>query len=155
MGDRIENVGKPPCFNGFQVTLNMLKATFWIPAEPTWDSKVCAAPRSKGHFAEAVRCRPVSIRKPPGTGQRRVVLDFRPAGERRSLLCSFFLEGFLLWFSGDRRGEAPAGLQEGSQPPIHPIHPRIPPTSLSIGPISQARPRIGKPNLFVAIRRDD
>src|ERR1019366_603218 len=67
MGDRIENVGKPPCFNGFQVTLNMLKATFWIPAEPLWDSKVCAAPRSKGHFAVAVRCRPVSIRKPPGT----------------------------------------------------------------------------------------
>src|ERR1017187_57898 len=85
-GRRIENVGKPPCFNGFQVTLNMLKATFGIPAEPTWDSNVCAAPRSKGHFAVAVRCRPVSIRKPPGTGQRRVVLDFRPAGGRRSLL---------------------------------------------------------------------
>ncbi len=29
----------------------MLKAAFWSPAEPTWDFKVCAAPRSNGHFA--------------------------------------------------------------------------------------------------------
>ena len=51
MGNRIENVGKPRCFNGFQVALNMLKAAFWSPVEPTWDFKVRAATRSKGHFA--------------------------------------------------------------------------------------------------------
>ena len=51
MGNRIENVGKPRCFNGFQVALNMLKVAFWSPAEPTWDFKVRAATRSKGHFA--------------------------------------------------------------------------------------------------------
>src|ERR1035437_10236298 len=51
MGNRIGDVGKPHCFNGFQVAINMLKAAFWSPAEPTWDFKVCAAPRSNAHFA--------------------------------------------------------------------------------------------------------
>src|ERR1017187_6128975 len=113
MGDRIENVGKPPCFNGFQVTLNMLKATFWIPAEPTWDSKVCAAPRSKGHFAVAVRCRPVSIRKPPGTGQRRVVLEF-PTSGRAQIASLFFLlrRVFALVFRGSQ-GRSPRRFAGG------------------------------------------
>jgi hypothetical protein len=51
MGNRIGNVDKPRCFNGFQAALNMLRGAFWSPAEPTWDFKLCAAPRSKGHFA--------------------------------------------------------------------------------------------------------
>jgi hypothetical protein len=86
MGNRIENVGKPRCFNGFQVALNMLKAAFWSPAEPTWDFEVCAAPRSNGHFAGGgwlpTDVPSVITWNRPTTRPAR----FRPAGGRRTLL---------------------------------------------------------------------
>ena len=33
-------IGKPRCFNGLQVALNMLRPAFWSPAEPAWDFEV-------------------------------------------------------------------------------------------------------------------
>ena len=89
-GRRSNRIGKSHCFNGFQVALNMLKATSWSPAEPAWDFKVCAAPRSNGHFAgggwlptgvpSVITC------NRPTTRPAR----FRPAGGRRRVYCHRF-----------------------------------------------------------------
>ena len=38
-GRHRDRIGKPHCFNGFQVALNMLKPAFWSPAEPAGISK--------------------------------------------------------------------------------------------------------------------
>ncbi len=37
-------VGKPLCFNGFQVALNLWKPAFWSPAGPAWDFEVTPWP---------------------------------------------------------------------------------------------------------------
>src|ERR1039457_7381378 len=96
MGDRIGNVAKPHCFNGFQVALNMLKAAFWSPAEPPWDSKVCAAPRLKGHFAGGgwlpTGVPSVITWNRPTTGPA----PFPTSGRAQNASCSFFFERFFV-----------------------------------------------------------
>ena len=128
MGNRIGNVDKPRCFNGFQVALNMLKAAFWSPAEPTWDFKVCAASRSEGHFAGGGWL---------PTGVPAVIIWNRPtarlarfptSGRAENASCSFFLEKFFVLVFRGSQGRSSSRVQEGLSI-LPPIHPRIPPMS--------------------------
>ena len=113
--NRMGDAGKPHCCNGFQVALNMSKAAFWSPAEPTWDFKVCAAPRSSGHFAGGgwlmIGVPSVITWNRPTPRPARL----RPAGGRRTLLVPSSWKGFLFWLSegrrGEAQGEAPAGCR--------------------------------------------
>src|ERR1035437_10202056 len=109
MGNRIGDVGKPHCFNGFQVALNMLKAAFWSPAEPTWDFKVCAAPRPNGHFAGGgwlpTGVPSVITWNRPTTRPAR----FRPAGGRRTLLFFLLRKVFCLGFQRVAGAKPPPG----------------------------------------------
>ncbi len=43
-GRHNNRVGKPLCFNGFQVALNLWKPAFWSPAGPAWDFEVTPWP---------------------------------------------------------------------------------------------------------------
>jgi len=147
-GTAISNVSKPHCFNGFQVARNMLNAAFWSPAEPAWDFKVRAAPRSEGHFAgggwqptdipfgdhldpanKAVPV-PAGSVQPPSHATCSIS-DQRESAER----FLFFLLRKVFCFGFQRvAGEKPRPVQESLLPPSHP---RIPPTSQKTKPISR------------------
>ena len=124
-GKQHGNVGKPRCFNGFQISLNRLRTAFWIPVELTWDFKVCAAPRSNGHF-EGGGWLPTGV--PSAINWNRPSprpAPFRPAGRRRTPLVLSSQKGFCFGFQRVA-GAKPPRVQEGFLPPIRPIHPRIP-----------------------------
>src|ERR1035437_1736946 len=102
----------------------MLKAAFWSPAEPTWDFKVCAAPRSNAHFAgggwlPTDRCPFGDHPEPANDASCSAPIS----GRAQNASCFSFSERSLFWFS-EGQGRSPRGVQEGSLPPIHP---RIPP----------------------------
>jgi hypothetical protein len=108
----------------------MLKAAFWSPAEPTWVFEVCAAPRFKGHFAGGGR---LPTRVPSVIAWNRPTTRparFSTSGRAQNASCSFFLEKFFVLVFRGSQGRSPRRVQEGLLPPIHPIHPRIPPRSL-------------------------
>jgi hypothetical protein len=107
----------------------MLKAALWSPAQPTWDFKVCGASRSKGHFAGGgwlpTGVPSVITWNRPTTRPAR----FPTSGWAQNASCAFFLESFFVLVFRGSQGRSPRRGQEGLLPPIHPIHPRIPPTS--------------------------
>ena len=140
MGNRINNVGKPRCFKGFHIARNNVKRTIFGAAEPTWDFKACAAPRSEGHFAGGDRWQFGDHLDPANEAVRVQQVLFsllltRPArfttgGKAQNASCSFFLERFCVFGFQRVAGRRPSLVQESILPPSRP---RIPPTSRKKG----------------------
>ncbi len=128
----------------------MLKVAFSSPAEPTWDFKVCAAPRSNGHFASGgwlpIGVPSVITWNRPTTRPAR----FRPAGRAERFLFLLLREVLCFGFqrvAGAKPPPAAGGFTATDSPDS--------PTNSSEEPMSVLRhDEIYRSDVVWALRRD-
>jgi len=126
-GRHSNRIGKPHCFKGFRVAINMLRPALGSPAEPAWHFRVAdhlfqgpfsgwrlAGDRCplRDHLRTGQRNRAQNIPVPVQTSSVQSPSDAScsapTSGRAQNASCFSFLERFLFCFSEGRRGEAPA-----------------------------------------------